>query len=127
MTEHSEPRMVWELRRGHEVLAQLVEDRLDWPWMHCELRPASAGWMGVWQAFTDATTSKASSPFSHEWDSMRRTLLALELSLHLVAPPPTTANDVGLHYLVHIGHDGHAWFRFSESPNVRNPRHPSGT
>jgi len=124
MVEDDAPRMVWELRRGDEVLAQLVEDRLDWPWMHCELRSASQGWMGAWQAFTDATTSGATTPAS---ESMRTALLGLDVSLHLVEPAPTSANDVDLHYLVHIGRDGRAWFRYSESPNVRNPRHPAST
>jgi hypothetical protein len=122
MAEHDEPRMIWELRRGDEVLAQLVEDRLDWPWMHCDLLPSSRGWMEAWQTFTESATSDASS----ESDAMRQTLLALDISLHLVAPPPSSATDVAMHYLVHIGPDGRAWFRYSDAPNVRNPRHPSG-
>ena len=93
----------WQLKRGAEVLAELLLTEVDQPWLFCSFQPAVA-YSSVAAFFAnDAALLK-----SGDYDAREAAMEAIDsLGLTLVN---TSSGESFSEFLLHI-QEGKAWFR----------------
>ena len=100
---------IWLLRRGDDVVAELVVTGGDFPWLHATVRP-SAGFDALRTLFDDEVRlcQDADGDGSAAWEAAYD---RIRQAVSLIAPDGQPVPE----FLLHIeGQD--AWWRWSEEP-----------
>jgi hypothetical protein len=104
----SEDEGVWRLVRGDELLAELVVNGGDFPWLNAEVRPA-AGFAEVRPLFDDEIRrADLMDEEPEQWEAAYRRVREV---VRLLAPDGQPVPE----FLLHI-EGAEAWWRWSDEP-----------
>lgn len=98
---------IWKLRRGDDVIAELVVTGEDFPWLHATVRPG-AGFEALRPLFDDEVRLSEDDDDADAWEAAYD---RIRQAVGLIAPDGRAVPE----FLLHIdGED--AWWRWSDEP-----------
>jgi hypothetical protein len=97
---------VWQLRRGAELVAEIIVDDGDFPWLYGKLRPRQ-GFADLRPLFDEEWALSEADDDVEAWE---RAYDRVRGALELFAPHGRVAE-----FLLHVQGD-EAWFRYSDEP-----------
>jgi riboflavin kinase/FMN adenylyltransferase len=103
---------IWRLRRGDDILGELVEDGVDFPWREARFTPTDS-FESVRELFERerAELEEAIERRTDEWDTQEELYGEIRRGLQLEAPDGHLVPE----FLLHIDGD-RAWWRWSDEP-----------
>lgn len=99
---------VWRLRRDGEIVADLVVNDSDWPWLYAHLE-ARTGFGGLRPLFAEEL--RLLDDIENNVDQWEAAYDEIRQSLTLLFPDGTTVPE----YLLHVKNDD-AWWRWNDQP-----------
>ena len=99
---------VWQLRDGEEIIADLVVDEFEWPWVYAQLK-ARKGFAGFRPFFEHELTLL--DDIENNVDEWETAYDKIRSALTLLFPDGTPVPE----YLLHVKNDT-VWWRWNDQP-----------